>query len=84
MAESAGILLEVVSPVETLVHRMVDSVQLPGTSGLFEVLPGHAPLISSLSAGEIRYVSSNGISVLKVHSGFVEVNDNKVSVCVEV
>jgi F-type H+-transporting ATPase subunit epsilon len=84
MSESAEILLEVVSPVETLVHRMVDSVQLPGTNGLFEVLPGHAPLISSLTEGQITYTSDNGKSSIKVHSGFVEVNDNKVSVCVEI
>ena len=84
MAESTEILLEVVSPVETLVHRMVDSVQLPGTDGLFEVLPDHAPLISSLAAGDIKYTSGNGTSTLSIHSGFVEVNDNKVSVCVEI
>ena len=61
------ILLEIISPEKVLVHRMVRSVELPGTLGRFEVLHDHAPLISSL----------------RIASGFVEVCENHVIACVE-
>jgi F-type H+-transporting ATPase subunit epsilon len=77
------ILLEIVSPDKTLVHRMVGSVSLPGTAGRFEILKNHAPIISSLSSGEIKFVSGHNENKIAIKSGFVEVNENKVSVCVE-
>lgn len=82
--ETAGILLEISSPEATLVKMMVGSVTLPGAAGSFEVLKDHAPLISSLDPGIIKYSTGTEERTLSVKSGFVEVRNNKVSVCVEV
>ena len=77
------ILLDVISPDKTLVHRMVSSVELPGSQGRFEVLKNHAPLISSLVKGNITYKSGNRQESLPISSGFVEICDNHVSASVE-
>ena len=76
--------LHIVSPERTLVEQAVSSVTLPGTLGPFEVLKNHAPIISSLEKGDIVYVSEGAEQRLPIASGFVEVRDNQVDVCVEV
>jgi len=76
--------LEIISPERILVDAMVERVTLPGVVGPFEVLRGHAPLITSLSAGKVKYTSSGKTESFQIKSGFVEVLDNTVSVCVEV
>ncbi|MBR5385177.1 MAG: hypothetical protein IK143_04855 [Bacteroidales bacterium] len=76
--------LEIVSPVRTVVTTSADSVTLPGTKGLFQVLKDHAPLISSLEKGDIVWVSGGSEERLAISSGFVEVGSNKVIACVEI
>lgn len=82
-AQSSPVLLEVISPEKTLVSCRVDSVELPGTVGRFVVLRDHAPLLSSLESGEIVYGGEGGTGRIAILSGFVEVLDNHVTVCVE-
>ena len=60
----------------------VEHVTLPGTMGSFTILPQHAPIISSLQAGILSYVTKDGEHSEEIRGGFVEMNDNKVSVCV--
>ena len=62
---------------------MAESVTLPGELGEFQVLPDHAPLISSLVEGEVKYVAGKETQVLQITEGFVEVRDNQISVCAE-
>ena len=76
--------LHIVSPEGTLVETEVSAVTLPGSLAPFEVLKDHAPLISSLDKGDIVYVDERGEQRLSIASGFVEVHDNQVEVCVEV
>ena len=78
------ITLHIVSPEGTLVDTTVSAVTLPGSLGPFEVLKNHAALISSLEKGEIVYLSEGAERRLPIASGFVEVRDNQVDVCVEV
>ena len=76
--------LHIVSPEKVLVEKEVSCVTLPGTVGAFEVLRNHAPIISSLEKGDIVYVSDGKTERLSIVSGFVEVCNNRVDVCVEV
>lgn len=73
----------IVSPERNLYKGEADSVRLPGAKGRFEVLKGHAPIISSLTAGEV-VVGSKEEHRFAIKSGFVEVKNNEVSICVEV
>ncbi len=76
--------LHIVSPEGTLVEQVVSAVTLPGSIGPFVVLKDHAALISSLEKGDIVYVTEGREQRLPIASGFVEVSDNQVDVCVEV
>lgn len=78
-----GLQLDIVSPEAELFRGEVESVTLPGALGSFTILPQHAPIVSSLKAGKLIYVSADGEHTLDVRSGFVEMNNNQVSVCVE-
>ena len=83
MNMSDNIHLIIYSPERIILERMVSKVSLPGTLGRFMVLKNHAPLISSLEEGRIIYVSDNVEGNVDIASGFVEIADNKVTVCAE-
>ncbi len=75
--------LVIASPERTVFDGKVDMVVLPGELGEFQVLVNHAPLISSLAAGEVRYAADDGTHTLTIRGGFAEVRDNQVSVCAD-
>lgn len=77
--------LEILTPEKKLFSDDVYGVQLPGISGLFEVLDKHAPLVSALKAGKVKVLKdkSNHLAFFDIRSGFVEVLNNKVVVLVE-
>lgn len=77
--------LEILTPERKLFSGDVYGVQLPGITGLFEVLNKHAPLVSALKAGKLKVLKdkSNDLAFYEIQGGFVEVLDNKVTVLVE-
>lgn len=77
--------LEILTPERKLFSGDVYGVQLPGITGLFEVLNRHAPLVSALKAGRLKVLKdkANDLLFYDIQSGFVEVLDNKVTVLVE-
>ena len=62
--------LAVVSPEGTIADCDVRAVTLPGSVSPFEVLPGHAALISSLEKGNITFRTEEGEQYIAVRSGF--------------
>ena len=58
----------------------VDEVVVPGEAGEFGVLPGHRPIISVMSPGELRYAEGADVKTLIVWGGIVETRDDKVKV----
>ncbi|MBK8701362.1 MAG: ATP synthase F1 subunit epsilon [Saprospiraceae bacterium] len=76
--------LIVLTPEQELFNGEVSSVKVPGTKGQFEILKGHAPIVSSLAAGVVRIVDDKGQKTeIAVEKGFVEVLRNEVSVLVQ-
>lgn len=75
--------LEIITPEQVYFSGEITSVTLPGKNGSFTIWENHAPLISSLTKGKITYKVNNTDMYLDVESGFVEVNRNVVSVCLE-
>lgn len=60
------------------------AVFLPGEMGRFEILPNHAPIISTLAAGQIRWRLSDGTEEsLAVRGGIARLRDNVLQVCIE-
>lgn len=75
--------LRIVSPEKVEFVGQVDRVVVPGTSGEFEILANHAPIISTLNNGRIAFFDSEGEHEVMTTGGFVEVQKNNVNVCVE-
>lgn len=72
-------ILEILSPQKQLFTGNIKQVDVPGKNGKFQVLPHHAPIISTLTKGTIRILKSNGTEVLvDVEGGVLEVKENKV------
>ena len=46
---------ELATPSRMLVSTDVEEVVAPGVEGYFGVLPGHAPLLTTLGSGEVTY-----------------------------
>lgn len=76
--------LLVLTPDKTLSEKLVSKVSLPGSKGRFMVLKNHAPMISSLEEGDVIFETGGREERIHVMSGFAEVMDNKVTVCVEI
>jgi len=75
--------LTILTPEKEIFSGAVKSVKVPGTSGQFEILAGHAPIVSSLTNGEIRVLDDKGSRLLyTIDRGFVEVLNDEVSLLV--
>ena len=75
--------LKIVSPEKIEYDGVVERILVPGTMGQFEILNDHAPIISTLQKGLVEYVNKEGKTSLEILGGFVEVQKNQVSLCVE-
>jgi len=75
--------LEIVTPERLVVQDTVAEVQIPGKNGYLGILPGHAPLITELSVGEISYRINGFTHFLAVAWGFAEVLPTKVTILAE-
>ena len=72
--------LDILTPELKVFSGEVDSVQLCGTNGKFEVLNNHTPMITSIIEGTVKIKTSTGKQEFKLKSGIVEVLKNNVSV----
>ena len=75
--------LEIVTPEKQVVSDTAEEVQIPGKRGYLGILPGHAPLITELSVGEITYRKGGQPYYLSVAWGFAEVLPTKVTILAE-
>lgn len=75
--------LIVLTPEKELYSGEISSVKVPGAKGQFEILSGHAPIVSSLSAGKIRVLDKVGKKTeIEIAKGFVEVLRNEVTLLI--
>ena len=75
--------LEIVTPDRLVEKDTVSEVEIPGRDGYLGILPGHAPLITELGVGEIRYRGDGMQYRLAVAWGFAEVLPGKVTILAE-
>ena len=89
--------LEIITPEQTLFKGEVDSIYLPGSSGDFQVLNNHAPIVSTLKKGVVKIIGKLDLdssvvdqfetldkeTILKIESGTVEMSNNQVTLLVD-
>lgn len=72
--------LEIVTPDAKVFSDDVTTVVLPGTLGEMGILPNHAPVVTALIPGELRYTQGNVTTELAIGEGFVEITGTTVKV----
>ena len=85
--------LKIVSPEATLFSGEVESVIVPGTTGSFQMLNNHAPIVSTLKEGTVtisgKIVLDDSVqnkfkkqdvntTLFQISSGTVEMRNNKL------
>jgi len=75
--------LEIVTPERQVYSDTVDSVQVPGSEGELGVLPHHAPLVSTLGVGELRFRKDGTEESFAIVGGFLQVRPDRVVVLAE-
>ena len=84
MALPTHLQLQIVSADRSLVNERVDEVVIPGSTGYLGVLPGHAPLLGLLGAGELWYRQGQDKRYLSVAFGFAEVQPDRVTILAQI
>jgi F-type H+-transporting ATPase subunit epsilon len=80
MALPTHIDLQVLTPDRGIIRDRVDEVEIPGSEGYFGVLPGHRPMLASLSTGEMWYRKGEEKFYLAIALGFAEVLPDRVTI----
>ena len=91
--------LEVITHESSLFNGEAVSVSLPGVDGFFQILNNHAPIISTLKAGEMKVELSNSVNaadfssavklegqktlLIEIKGGVAELLNNKLIVLAE-
>ncbi len=81
---AAGLTFSLVSPERELFAGEADAVLVPGTEGLFEVGPGHSPVMATLSPGMLVIKQATGEERYFVRGGFADVTAAGLTVLAEV
>ena len=74
----AEINLEIITPEKIIYKDSVDSITVPGTKGMFQVLKDHAPLMSTIEIGVITFIKNDESKYLTTAGGTIEVLNNNV------
>ena len=75
--------LDIVTPERQVYSDTVDSVQVPGSEGELGVLPHHAPLVSTLGVGELRFRKDGTEESFAIVGGFLQVRPDRVVILAE-
>ena len=75
--------LEILTPDKKIFDGNIHQVTMPGAKAPFVILRNHAPIISVLQKGILVWSDADGEHSLEISSGFVEVDGNRVTACVE-
>ena len=77
--------LEILTPDKEVFSGEVTMVEVPGTSGRFQVLKNHAPIISTLTQGQVRVTDEEKHNQsFDITGGVVEVLNNRIAILAEV
>jgi F-type H+-transporting ATPase subunit epsilon len=72
--------LEIITPESKVFSGEVEAVQLPGLDGLFQVLKGHAPIISALTKGTVKVDLNQAVDASQLTSGMISTDTSNSKV----
>jgi len=72
-----------VTPYKRVLSQEVDEITAPGFLGELGLLPGHTPLLTTMNVGELSYRKDGELFHVAVNWGYLEVEDDTVTVLVE-
>ena len=72
--------IEIITPDVVLYEGDATYVGLPGSDGSLGILNNHAPLVTTLKAGEVVVKNENHEKFFQVKGGTVEVLNNHITV----
>ena len=76
--------LEIITPEKTIYKGEVDSVNVPGSKAPFTILHNHAPIISILEKGPVKFKPlGQPNEMISIEGGVVEVKKNKIIILAE-
>ena len=79
----SSIAVDIMTPDRLVMHTEAESVIVPAADGQLGILPHHAPLLAQLVPGEIHLRRGENVELFAVSGGFVEVENNRVSIFAE-
>ena len=81
MMEKKSYSLEIITPEKTLIRQEVKSTVLPTGKGMIGVLPGHAPLIGTVTPGILKAGGESQKDVFAfVNRGFFMVSSDRLTI----
>lgn len=73
--------LQIITPEQTVLKDVAtDAVVIPVTDGSMGILYNHAPMVTNLRVGVLRYKAGNAYRRVAVGGGFMELSNNKITV----
>jgi F-type H+-transporting ATPase subunit epsilon len=75
--------LQILTPDKSVFDGEVEALLVPGSAGPFEILKDHAPILSTLSKGDLRIKANGRETYYTVSGGFVEFHQNQAVVLAE-
>ena len=77
-------IVEILTLEKVLCSTEAISVIVPGENGRFEMLKNHAPIVSTLKAGNIKIIDNNNKEEnIDIISGSIEMVNNKITILAE-
>ena len=74
--------VRIITPEKVFLTSETEQVVLPSITGGLGILAGHAPLVTILEAGVLRYKNNGAWTPTVLYGGFAEVENNQVTVLV--
>ncbi len=76
--------LEIITPEKIIYKGKANSIILPGKKGVFQILKNHAPIISTLQKGSIKFKNDNNEEKnIDIDSGIIEFQNNNAIVLID-
>ena len=72
--------LTIRTPDQKVFEGSISKITLPGSTGAFQILKGHAPIVSTLVRGAIIYSNEHNEQEVFIEKGVVEVKEDSITI----